>query len=251
MAFPRVEPKYESGERGEAQVKGDKKTIKLRFTESKKVYKFRRTRDTAKLKPGRYYVQLSSDETEVFSFHPWSGNFKGRVSEFVAKEGEAPVPKTKDVDFHSEGKHIKYSYQYFVVLIEILDPKKNAGITIPLRLNYNFLEAKDEEGQSIVGLMSKGNRTKDLAEFLKITGADAKPMKWKDNILPTLEKRILQADKPFNFIVKDGWIDTLYEADTPTEDADWKDEESPTNAELEKSAPDDDDEIEWEMDNDE
>lgn len=251
MAFPKVEPKYKDGERGEAQVKGDKKTIKLRFTKSKNTFAFRRTRDTKNLRPGRWYVQLSSDESEIFSFHPWSGSFKGRVLEFAAKDGEPPVPKVKKVDFtNDEGKHIKYQYQYFIVVIEIVDPKKLAGVTIALRLNYNFLEAKDEQGRSIVGLMSKGARTKDLGEFLQITGADTKPMKWKDNILPVLEKRILRADREFNFIVKDGWIDTLYQVDEPvTEDeADWDDEPDDEEETTPVPADDDEDELDWESD---
>ena len=217
MAFPKVEPKYDKGERGEAQVRGDKKTVKFRFEETKNVHTFKRTRDTSKLRPGRWFIQLSGDESEVFGFHPWSGNFKGKVAEFSHKEDEAPVARLKDVDFNNkEGKHIKYSYYYFIVLLEILEPKKYAGILVPHRLNYNFLEAKNDNDESIVGLMSKGARTKDLAEFLRITGADkGAEMEWEDNILPALEKRILHSDKSFNFIIKQGWIDTLYEADEP------------------------------------
>ena len=116
MAFPSVEPKYRDGERGQAQVRGDRKTVKMRFVESKNTFAFRRTRDTAKLRPGRWYVQLSSDESEIFSFHPWSGNFKGHVSGFAAKEGESPAPRIKKVDFTDKaGKHIKYDYYYFIV----------------------------------------------------------------------------------------------------------------------------------------
>jgi hypothetical protein len=217
MAFPRVEPKYDQGEKGEAQVRGDKKTIKLRFEESKKVYKFKRTRNTAKLRPGKWFVQLDGDNSEIFSFHPWSGNLKGKVSEFSSRENEEPVPKLKNVDYYNnEGKHIKYSYYYFVVIFEILEPKKYAGISVPFRLNYNFLEAKNDQNESIVGLMSKGNRTKDLAEFLRISGADnGVEIEWSDNILPELEKRILDADQSFMFIIKNGWIDTLYEVDEP------------------------------------
>jgi hypothetical protein len=224
MAFPRVEPQYESGEQGEAQVKGNKKTVKLR--------------------PGRWYVRLSSDESEIYSYHPWSGNFKGKVAEFAAKEGEPPVPRLKDVDFYNDkGKHIKYSYYYFIVLIEILEPKKLAGLLVPHRLNYNFLEAKDEQDRSIVGLMSKGNRTKDLAEFLKITGADkGKHMKWKDNILPVLERRILRIDNSFNFIIKDGWIDTLYQTDEPDPAEDnWDEDDVPE----EEPAEEDTGELDW------
>ena len=262
MAFPKVEPKYKDGERGEAQVKGNKKTIKMRFEKSKNTFSFRRTRATKNLRPGRWYIQLSGDESEIFSFHPWSGSFKGRVKEFAAKDGEVPVPKTKNVDFtKDDGTHIKYQYQYFMVILEVIEPTKLAGVTIALRLNYNFLEAKDEQGRSIVGLMSTGARTKDLGDFLKIAGADTKPMKWKDNILPVLEKRILNADREFHFIVKEGWIDTLYTMDEPvTEDeADWDDsddeveEESAPEPKKEDAVPDndDEDEIDWELSEDE
>lgn len=243
MAFPTVEPKYKDGERGEAQVVGDKKTIKLRFEKTKNVRSFRRTKSTAKLYPGRWYVQLSNDESEIFSFHPWSGSFKGTVLEFASKDGEQPTPQIKKVDFNTkDGKHIKYEYLRFTVLIEITEPKKYAGITLPYLLAYNFLEAKDDQGRSIVGLMSKGNRTKDLAEFLRITGADQKPMKWSDNILPGLQRRILHVAKEFNFIIKDGWIDTLYEENEPeVEDLDWDENE-------EESAPEPETDGEIELD---
>ncbi len=251
--FPKVESTYEKGESGQAQVKSseDRKTIKLRFVETKNIYKFRRTKNTAKLRPGRWDVQLSGDNDDIFNFHPWGGNFKFRTSEFAAKEGESPVPKVKKVDFHKkDGTHIKYNYQYFIVLLEILEPKKFAGVIVPHRLNYNFLEATDDKGRSIVGLMSKGERTKDLADYLRVTKADTKAMQWRDNNLPSLEKRILRIDQPFMGIIQAGWIDTLYEVDDVVDESnDWEDDESPSNEVLEKSAPDKDSEepeIEWE-----
>ena len=48
--FPRVEPKYDRGEMGEAQVKGDRKTVRLRFVKTKNTFRFSRTKATAKLK---------------------------------------------------------------------------------------------------------------------------------------------------------------------------------------------------------
>jgi len=98
----RVDSTFEKGERGEAQVIGDKKTIKLRFVESGNKHTFRRTRDTAKLRPGRWYVALNGDETEIWSFSPWSGQFTAKVSRFAAKEGEKPTPKPypRALDFY-------------------------------------------------------------------------------------------------------------------------------------------------------
>jgi hypothetical protein len=245
--FPEVETTYDRGELGEAQVRGDKKTVKLRFEKTGHVFSFRRTKKTAKLRPGRWYVQMSSGNDEVFSFHPWSGHFVGKVQGFSSKDGESPTPKLKKVDFYKDsGEHVKYSYTYFVVLIEITEPKKYAGLVVPMRLNYNFREAKDEQGRSITGLASKGSRTAELREFLSISGADTKPLKWSDNVLPPIEKRILRADKSFNFIIKNGWIDTLFEADEPEEVEDWEeDEPTPAPAEVEDDA-DEEIELDWE-----
>jgi len=235
----RVDSTFEKGERGEAQVIGDKKTIKLRFVESGNKHTFRRTRDTAKLRPGRWYVALNGDETEIWSFSPWSGQFTAKVSRFAAKEGEKPTPKLY------EGKDWK-TYN-FTVILEIVEPKKYAGVEIPHFLKYNFIES-EEDGRPAVGLLSKGSRTQQLAEFLDITGAwNRGPMKWMDNVLPAFEKRILREGKEFNMIVKDGRIDTLFQMNEPEEeDLDWDEE-----LEEEKPAPepqDDDDEMEWELD---
>jgi hypothetical protein len=95
--------------------------------------------------------------------------------------------------------------------------------------------------------MSKGSRTKELEEFLSLAGAwNRGPMEWSDNILPALEKRILRADKSFSFLMKDGWIDTLYEADEPEESEDWEEESEEPSKESAPEVADDEEEIDWE-----
>jgi hypothetical protein len=237
----RVDSTFEKGERGEAQVKGDKKTIKLRFVESGNIHTFRRTRQTAKLRPGRWYVALSSDETEIWAFNPWSGQFTAKVSRFAAKEGEKPVPKV------TEGKD--WTTVNFTVILEIVEPKKLSGVEIPHFLKYNFRETS-ENGKPAVGLASKGSRTQQLAEFLDITGAwNRGPMKWMDNVLPAFEKRILHEAVEFNMIVKNGRIDTLFQMNEPEveDDMDWDDE--PEEEPVKESAPaEESDELDWEED---
>ena len=155
----RVEPTYDQGERGFAQVRYVDKHILVRFKETKNVHKFRKIKKYKKLTPGKWNIRLNGDETEIYSFTPISGNFRGKISSFVGGD-DGPQPKTKYVDFtRKDGKHVKYDYDYFTVLVEILEPENRAGIEVPYVLRYNFLEA-DEDGESMVGLMSKGSRTK-------------------------------------------------------------------------------------------
>jgi hypothetical protein len=238
--FPSVEPKYASGKKGKALVKGDRKTVKLKFDGESKIYSFKRTKKTAKLKPGTWYVKLTGDNDDVYSFHPWAGHYTGKVMEFVSSDG-IPAPKIYDRR-NKDGQ--PYTVTEFTVLIGILEPKKYAGVVVPFQLRYNFLEAHDEEGTSIVGLMSKGSRTAQLREFLSITGADRKPMKWRDNVLPLLEKRILRAEVEFNFIIKNGWIDSIYLAEEPEEVEDWDDEPEESTPEPADDA--DEIELDWE-----
>lgn len=242
----RVEPTYDQGERGMAQVRYKDKYILVRFTETKNVHKFRKIKKYRKLSPGKWNIRLSGDETEIYSFVPVSGNFKGKVSSFVGGD-DGPQPKTKYVDFvRKDGKRVKYDYDYFTLLVEVIDPEKYAGIEIPYILRYNFLEA-DEDGESVVGLYSKGSRTKELEEFLDLVGAwNQGPMEWSDNVLPSLEKRVLRSDKTFNFLMKDGWIDTLYAVDEPEESADWEEEDVPEKTDSKPAEVDDEEEIDWE-----
>jgi hypothetical protein len=216
----------------------------MKFVESGNIYRFRRDKDTAKLRPGRWYVALNGDESEVWSFSPWSGQFTAKVQGFAAKEGESPAPKV------IEGKD--WTTVSFTALIEIIEPKKFAGVVIPYFLKYNFRETV-EQGRAAVGLASKGSRTQQLAEFLDITGAwNRGPMKWKDNVLPAFEKRILHEDVEFNIIVKDGFIDTLFQMNEPEveDDMDWDDSDDDPEEVEENSISDasdnDEDEIDWE-----
>ncbi|MHA1941928.1 MAG: hypothetical protein ACW97P_09395 [Candidatus Hodarchaeales archaeon] len=249
---PRTSTEFDQGERGEALVKMKKKNgkvyILVKFVESGNTFRFRRNKRVAQIRPGRWNLQLSGDETEIWNFSPWSGQYRAKVSEFAAKEGERPAPKVKK---RTNSKGQKYETVDFTVLLEVIEPEKFAGITIPYFLRYNFREAEDEEGRSVVGLPDSGSRTKQLFDFLKITGAwNRGPMKYKDNVLPAFEKRILREAKEFDVIVKDGWVDTLFLMNEPEveDDLDWDDSED----DAEESAPepevddDNDDELDWE-----
>ncbi|MHA2094598.1 MAG: hypothetical protein ACW98F_08215 [Candidatus Hodarchaeales archaeon] len=240
---PKVSGEFKRGESGLANVRVNRKKrlIQLIFKETENVFRFKRTKSLAKLTPGKWYIQLNSDETEIWGFRPFTGNFKGKVIEFAAKDGESPAPKVKE--YTNKDGH-NYTITSFTVLLEILDPEKYVGIVIPYVLRYNFREA-EYKGKPCVGLPDRGRHSKALEEFLDITGAwESGPMKWMDNVLPSFEKRILRAEKEFMFIMKDGWIDTLYEIDETTPDDDsWDEVDEPADALVEESI--DDEELPW------
>lgn len=240
---PKVTGTWERGESGKAKIRlkkvNNKGVVLVKFEESGNVHKFRRTRDLAKLKPGTWYIQLSGDESEIYAYRPYSGNFKGKVDSFVAREGEEPRPKVKE--YKNKDGH-EYSITSFTVLLEIVEPEDVSGLKIPLILRYNFREAEDK-GKSVVGLPDRGRHSKFLEEFCDLTGVwKSGPMEYSDNVLPELEKRILKADQPFMFIMKDGWVDTLYEADEPLDESDWEEEEDTSEPE---ESPEEADDLDW------
>jgi hypothetical protein len=235
---PKVSGEFVRGESGKAKVRIKNKRVYVKFEESGDIYKFRQTRDLAKLKPGTWYIQLNGEEDEIYSFRPFSGSFKGKVESFAAREGEEPRPKVKEYT-NKEGKN--YTITSFTVLVDILEPEKFAGITIPMVVRYNFREAKDGE-KSVVGLPDRGRHSKFLEEFCDLTGVwDRGPIKFSDNVLPEVEKRVLKADNAFMLVLKDGWVDTLFEADEPVDEDDWDEADDEPEAETESS----DDDLDW------
>ena len=101
------------------------------------------------------------------------------------------------------------------VLIGITNDCPAKGMTVPYTLRYNFGE--DEDGNVCYtkwGAQSK--HTPLLDEFLTVTKAwDDGPIPFTDNILPVLQKRILRKNASFQFVMKDGWINTLLDSDEP------------------------------------
>lgn len=168
----------------------------------------------AYIRSGNFVVKLSKDNDKIYSLSPTNGMFIGKVAKFSSKKDADPAPMTK-VGKNQDGA--TYSYLFFVVLIEITEGECK-GMQIPMFLRYNFAEEVQEvKGveRKVAGYsksLDKSKHTAFLDEFLTITGAwDAGAIPYSDNILPKLEQRIKRADKSFGFIVKKGYIDTLYE----------------------------------------
>ena len=169
---------------------------------------------------GKWMLRIN-DDNEVTDWRPLSGMYRGKTKGFVSKSDEEPAPQTKHVEYTDKGgKAHKYDYQYFMVLIEITEGEAK-GAVLAHKLRYKFAEVKEEVGgkeRSAVGIIGHGKYTEALEDYLSVSGGADKPMPWSDNILPTLEKRILRADKEFAFVVKEGWINTFLDTGVDEED---------------------------------
>lgn len=153
-------------------------------------------------------VQMSAKGDKIYKFSPWEGMFEGKFVGFASSKNEEPAPRTKVGP--------DWSYQYFTALIEIT---KGAfkGARVSYTLRYHFAET-EEKGQKVAWYSHpKSKYTAQLGEFMDITGVWEKgPMKYKDNVLPMIQKRMLAEDRTFKFIIKQGNIHTLFSGETPT-----------------------------------
>jgi hypothetical protein len=201
------------GPKGIAKLQLNKDGSKVKFTLDGKEYVISEFPEYIK-EAGDYFVRLSNDADEILSAHPANGMFKVKVNRFPAPEGEEPAPKTREANW--EGK--AYSYQYFVVLLDVLDPAKYKGIQIPLTLRYHFDAITEEVGEKEVDVVGyahpKSKYTNLLMDFCDATGVWNKgAMPYKANVLPMLAKRIANEDKTFSIVVKDGWPVTIFQLD--------------------------------------
>jgi len=178
------------------------------------------------VREGKYIVTLSKDKTQMFNLRPINGLYEFRTLRFSAPKDKPPVPKINQ----------QWNYFYFTPILIIISGKEE-GLTVPYNLHYNFGETQNEKGESIVMYTKGGANAKHtplLDEYLTIAGAwEAGELKYADNLLPQLEKRVLRANKSFKGIMKGGWIDKLFSnEDMPTEEdlseeekADWNEAE--------------------------
>lgn len=227
--------------------KGNKTFVRVAFEESGDKYFIAKTKDNCPdyVQNGTFYVNLSPDKKSINSMRAVSGQFRGKCTEFVSRKDEPPVPNTKTIQ-SSRGT---FEVVQFGVIITITKGKYK-GMDYFLSLNYDFVPAMVEYPsgsgtmREVAGLRkSKSRYVEMLDNFIMATKAVVKsPIPWSDNILPTMQKRVLQADAEFDFIVKDGWISTIIPPDLneDVEAEDWGDEAETVPQEEDVSVPQDD-----------
>lgn len=247
------------GPKGGAKVVWNKDHSKLQVTLGDDKYTFSKAdlEDLPKSFPsGEYYVQLSEDKTRLLNIRPNNGMFVVKVDRFAAKEGETPAPKI--ISATDPTSKAEYSYQIFSVILKIVSPKEYADMEIFFSPRYNFEGVEDEINGKKVEVVAynhpKSKYTPLLQDFCEATGVWEKgPMKWATNILPALAKRIAQADRKFQVVVKEGWVNTIFVMPDVSDEDEVKEEETndlPDETESEnKTTPDvlntDEDDLEW------
>lgn len=196
------------------------------------------------VRSGEFSVALSKDGKKMYSLYPLDGMFTGKFVRIQAREGEVPVPQSFQ---SSEGG---WGYLHWTPIVVITSPKEFAGMEVPFRrMRYHF-DAVDEEirGKTyqVVGINHQQSKyTAILVDFLDATGVwDNGPMKFSANILPDLQKRMSQADKSFQFVLKDGWVSTVFSMEQPEEEV-VPDEEEEDEFSSVPDVETDPDEIPW------
>ncbi len=164
---------------------------------------------------GEFVVTLSSKGDHIYSMRPVDGLFLMRTQKFVSDGEQPPAPKTINV---KPDKGNAYSFEAFTVLLEIVSGKEN-GMVVPYNLRYHFVPAEEEvtiKGKKQIAQVValghlKSKYTAALEEYLDVTHAwDRGPIPYQDNILPSLEKRILRENVTFNVLMKSGWVDKVF-----------------------------------------
>ena len=246
--------KTKRGPRGIGQIQINKAKTKVKITllddeDKKHIYTLDIDDCPTYVKPGEFSVSLNSDHDKLYGMYPANGMVKVKLNRFLSEEDKPPSPRTQEVP--KRGEYNAYSYEYFTVLLEIVD-KKYKEMLVPLRLRYHFTggleEIKGKEKNVVMYDKPASKYTQMVIDFCDATGVwDTGAMPWKANILPMMQKRIVSADKEFPIVLKDGWVNTIfsdleYEPDEETLDEeetdDFDDESEPDEEEL-------DEELEW------
>ena len=237
--------------KGQVALSGDKTKVRviMQVDDKERTYVLKVEDCPKYVQSGSFSVSLTEDGKKMYSMYPVTGMFSGKVSKFVAPDGQDPSPKTDE----------KYGNQFFSILVEITDPAPAKGMIVPVRLSYNFapvMETIQGKEVEVVGISHpKSKYTPLLVDFCDAVGLwDKGPMKYTANVLPTMQKRIFANDRKFNFVLRDGWVNTIFTMDQPLTETPVKKEKATIPDEPESRLDDDfdkdvkeqeEDEIPW------
>jgi len=134
--------------------------------------------------------------TKIMFARPLVGTFDFKLIKFYAPEGQQPVMETK------VGKGGK-AYRQFSAIVEIL---RKTGAKSDLwkgaRYNIFFFDSfgKNEKGDLLV--LSKGEASDFLSDFLDATGVGTHTIPYSENPLPAIERIALEEEVVFSASVK-------------------------------------------------
>lgn len=210
----RVKSTGSVGEKGPSHLVVGPNKFKVTFDESQKVYKGLRTeipdtvialytawQEAHKNDPAddglAVYASLSGDNETLLGVRPLNGIFRAICLGFQAQnEGDSPKPIEK------EGK-----YGIYMGCIPMFKIVKGPWAESLVPAWYIYRLAETEDGNTAIPSGRNGDR---LTDFLTVTGVmDFGELPFTDNELVEWDKRIKQAKKPLQIILKGGFLDTV------------------------------------------
>jgi hypothetical protein len=163
------------------------------------------------------FVSLNKDETIVRSIRPFAGTFAVRLKGFFAMPDEPPatfVEQSRKVEFIDKTSGQKKSFvaperTIFTALLEVQAPAElYDGAIYPYRVPY----AVDRD-QATGNFMVAGSprNCQQMKDFLEKFGFDFNEdsLPHSSNILPQLEKVLLERDMSAFGIVQNGYINAI------------------------------------------
>jgi len=192
----------EKGISGLADVRVDKDKITVKFEEGGQPFNILPEDAPKNMMNGTYYVTLSPDGAKVRGIRPPKGSYICKFNRFAGKLGEPP--KYHDVGYNPRWNtpaHLEYTY-----IFEIVDSKYK-GWELVKSVWYCFKQYESTEDIAISG---RGSRTtEELLEALGVDLVEA-PITYSDNVLPDLQKVILdKGGKVLISLGDGGWVDTI------------------------------------------
>lgn len=189
---------------GIAKVKAQKDGgIKFQLKDEDKIWTIesKNVPDEYKTMSGVFAITVSEDKSKLFRMYPHQGSFKCKFVGFVAQEGKDPEPRVKTGKFGT--------YQTAIASLKIIDGIYT-GMIIPYILSFNL-----EDMDGITAIKGGGKAAKKFADFLDAIGCWEEVIPFSENILPTIQKRALKANKTVLVMVKEGWVDSAVREDAP------------------------------------
>lgn len=158
----------------------------------------------------KYFVSVSGDRQKLSAFRPWEGSFIAEFVELKKKPGQPPLhefPRER-VGQGPNGPYNK-DWQEFTAILRIAEPPYT-GLIVTTKLRYYF--GMDEEG--LTTIKGEGKHSQFLGRFLEVAVGDLEKIKipFSDNILPQLEKLLLERHRSFLIVMSKGWVDSFGEA---------------------------------------
>lgn len=165
------------------------------------------------------FFKLNSDNTFLYNLHPY-GDYEDMVENYptVFDVHYIGMPRKKDavapMYWTKQGRPAPWNAKQwlpeqlmFTVLLEILGPKKFAGLQLSHALLYGF-DRDDLGNMKIVGV---GNDATKLDNFLTVAGFDwiDDELPYSSNVLPDLDELLLDRDRPFLAKIRRGYVNKV------------------------------------------